>query len=114
MHCKVINNNNNNNNNNIQTSTRDWNHPVFRAGSLLPEVIIPSKLSDEQQLQLLYSLSSTLTSEILYVTSLVLFNVVPTPRPVTSRDTPIKQAPRLLTGIVIYLLICNQQNPPGA
>ena len=29
----------------IQTSNRDWNHPVFRAGSLLPEVIISSKLS---------------------------------------------------------------------
>ena len=29
----------------IQTSTRDRNHPVFRAGSLLPEVIITLKIS---------------------------------------------------------------------
>jgi len=29
----------------IQTSTRDWNHSVFRAGSLLPEVAIPSHIS---------------------------------------------------------------------
>ena len=28
----------------IQTSTWDWNHPIFRAGSLLPEVVLPSNL----------------------------------------------------------------------
>ena len=31
----------------IQTSTQDWNHPVFRAGSLFLEVAISSNLSPE-------------------------------------------------------------------
>ena len=37
----------------IQTSTRDWNHPVFCAGSLLPEVAISSNLSHRRIVLLL-------------------------------------------------------------
>ena len=56
--------------------------------SLLPEVI-SSKLSHEQ-LQLLYSLSSTLASEMQCITCFLFFFSNLLPRPI--KDTPIKQA----------------------
>ena len=37
----------------IQTSIRDWNHPVFHAGLLLPEVAISSNLSHRRLVLLL-------------------------------------------------------------
>ena len=61
----------------IQTSTQHWNHLVFCAGLLIPEVIISSKLSHRQPPQLLLPLSSTLKIGILYDRGLVFFNVVP-------------------------------------
>ena len=51
----------------IQTSTRDWNHLVFRAGSLLPEVvIIPSNLSHRRLVLLLQLLPKTLIISLRY------------------------------------------------